>query len=680
MSNASDFIIEYGELIKYKGKGGAVVVPDDVISIGAKAFWKKSKITGVVIPEGVLQIGEKAFQGCTGLESVVLPDSVKRIEREAFMDCTNLKQLIAPADVEVGALAVANCTHLADEDGFVIIGSTLCNYYGTGGDIVIPCGVTRIQNSLLDGIIMRKDRYYELPQNEDIKNSITSVAIPEGVTVIAGSTFFHCENLAKAVLPRSISVIGESAFCMCRKLADIVIPESLTRIEEKTFAWCDALKEVVIPETVEYIGPEAFQYCSKLESVTILSENCKVDSSVFFFKTVPLRYPAISKLPVELRPCAALAFALDGGSREDPRFENHIKYIKSNAVKLLDLAIQHPELLALMCQEKLIAAKDIEKFMEAAQKSRKTELTAMLLDYQNSKLTKKQRSSASEKKEQQEHEVFERVIARQNKEGIEGLNFAMTGSLNTFENRAALKAFIESKGGKLLPSITSKVDYLIQNFTISETEKEKKAKELGIEKIDEYRFNELADRVFEIDENGVLLTYRGGENLVVPQGVTRIGISAFGDALHKDGFRLKSATLPDTLQYIHAFAFSDCYNMEQINIPDTVTEIGEHAFSNCRKITQIRIPGKVAVIQESTFATCSALKTVVLEEGITKIAYGVFNYCKSLKEIHIPGSVVQIDPHIFFGRWDLENITIYAPAGSYAETYAKENNIPFVAE
>ena len=113
---------------------------------------------------------------------------------------------------------------------------------------------------------------------------------------------------------------------------------------------------------------------------------------------------------------------------------------------------------------------------------------------------------------------------------------------------------------------------------------------------------------------------------------------------------------------------------------DTVTEIGEHAFSNCRKITQIRIPGKVAVIQESTFATCSALKTVVLEEGITKIAYGVFNYCKSLKEIHIPGSVVQIDPHIFFGRWDLENITIYAPAGSYAETYAKENNIPFVAE
>jgi hypothetical protein len=26
------------------------------------------------------------------------------------------------------------------------------------------------------------------------------------------------------------------------------------------------------------------------------------------------------------------------------------------------------------------------------------------------------------------------------------------------------------------------------------------------------------------------------------------------------------------------------------------------------------------------------------------------------------------------------NTTIYAPAGSYAETYAKENNIPFVAE
>ncbi|MBR2327423.1 MAG: leucine-rich repeat protein [Clostridia bacterium] len=54
-----------------------------------------------------------------------------------------------------------------------------------------------------------------------------------------------------------------------------------------------------------------------------------------------------------------------------------------------------------------------------------------------------------------------------------------------------------------------------------------------------------------------------------------------------------------------------------------------------------------------------------------------FSGCKSLKSINIPKSVTSIDRYSFKG---CENLTIYVPAGSYAEKFAKEKNIPFVAE
>jgi hypothetical protein len=48
-----------------------------------------------------------------------------------------------------------------------------------------------------------------------------------------------------------------------------------------------------------------------------------------------------------------------------------------------------------------------------------------------------------------------------------------------------------------------------------------------------------------------------------------------------------------------------------------------------------------------------------------------------LKNIFIPSSVTAIGAEAFLGCF---NVTIHAPVGSYAEQYAKENNIPFVAE
>ena len=74
---------------------------------------------------------------------------------------------------------------------------------------------------------------------------------------------------------------------------------------------------------------------------------------------------------------------------------------------------------------------------------------------------------------------------------FEGVNFVITGSVNHFANRNEVKEVIESKGGKVTGSVTSKTNYLINNDTASTSSKNKKARELGIPIISEEEFLEM---------------------------------------------------------------------------------------------------------------------------------------------------------------------------------------------
>lgn len=68
------------------------------------------------------------------------------------------------------------------------------------------------------------------------------------------------------------------------------------------------------------------------------------------------------------------------------------------------------------------------------------------------------------------------------------MSFCITGSLNHFENRDALKEIIEQKGGKVTGSVTSKTNCLINNDITSGSGKNKKAKELQIPILTEEEF------------------------------------------------------------------------------------------------------------------------------------------------------------------------------------------------
>jgi uncharacterized short protein YbdD (DUF466 family) len=77
MSNASDFVIEDGILIKYLGKDKEVKIPEGVTIIGTGAFQRKS-VERVTMPDTVTEIGWDAYEYCT------VCDYTTYVEKEAL--------------------------------------------------------------------------------------------------------------------------------------------------------------------------------------------------------------------------------------------------------------------------------------------------------------------------------------------------------------------------------------------------------------------------------------------------------------------------------------------------------------------------------------------------------------------------------------------------------------------
>jgi DNA ligase (NAD+) len=83
---------------------------------------------------------------------------------------------------------------------------------------------------------------------------------------------------------------------------------------------------------------------------------------------------------------------------------------------------------------------------------------------------------------------FEKEETNQEEEDMAGINFVITGKVNIFANRNSVKEIIEARGGKVTGSVTSKTNFLINNDVLSNSSKNKKAKELDIPIITEEEF------------------------------------------------------------------------------------------------------------------------------------------------------------------------------------------------
>jgi hypothetical protein len=95
------------------------------------------------------------------------------------------------------------------------------------------------------------------------------------------------------------------------------------------------------------------------------------------------------------------------------------------------------------------------------------------------------------------------------------------------------------------------------------------------------------------------------------------------------------------------------------------------------KIKSVVISDGVTTIGKQAFHSCTRIESVTLPDSLESIGAYAFYKCEKLTEIAVPDSITSIGNAAFSG---CDGIVINCSKGSYAEAYAKEHNIPFIAE
>lgn len=152
---------------------------------------------------------------------------------------------------------------------------------------------------------------------------------------------------------------------------------------------------------------------------------------------------------------------------------------------------------------------------------------------------------------------------------------------------------------------------------------------------------------FVIDENGVLTSYIGTEEIVnIPETVTKIGRNAF-----RDNKTIKKVLLPEGLTEIGYSGFYQCLNLEEIFIPSTVEVIDSYSFYKCSKLAKINLPDSLVRIGDYGFAYCSGLtEELNLPFNLDKIGgYGFYNCVNISGNLEIPESVSSLGSYCFSG-------------------------------
>jgi len=184
----------------------------------------------------------------------------------------------------------------------------------------------------------------------------------------------------------------------------------------------------------------------------------------------------------------------------------------------------------------------------------------------------------------------------------------------------------------------------------------------------------------------------------IPDGLSEIGDEAFREctiqfeakagtagakALGKAGFSFHAIGEKYQLEYLTdqewregglLFLWADS-DISSVKFPKDVKYIGSQAFQNCKKLQSVSIPEGVKEIWGSAFSGCTALKNVHLPESLTLIGVNAFQGCSSLKTLTIPKSVQDIGFEAF--KDCHADFYLDVVKGSYAEKYAKENDISY---
>ena len=302
--NNEEFEIGSGMLKKYKGKGGNVVVPSGVLSIGEKAFENAKGIKKVTLPDGVRYIHKRAFAN-SELTGINLPESLEDIYEEAFCGCIGLTNIEIPKNVywiKEHAFSRSGLKNVKLSSGLGSIGKDAFSSTALTS-ITIPSSVHTIKEScfastpLTSVTVEQGNKTYYSEGNCIIEKATkrlifgceTSV-IPDGVEEIAENAFFG-SKIKSITIPSSVTSILPGAFRFCIELESISVAkdnetyyaEGNCLIEKATKKLVSGCQKSVIPKGVWVIGASAFESQGKLTSIKLPSSVSSIEEKAFAY-------------------------------------------------------------------------------------------------------------------------------------------------------------------------------------------------------------------------------------------------------------------------------------------------------------------------------------------------------------------------------------------------------------
>lgn len=274
---------------------GDLVIPDSVTMIGIQAFYCRPYFLPetqgtLTLGKNLRTIGESAFCESRYTGSLTIPDSVVEIGERAFYKCENLN----------GTLTLGRSLRTIGKEAFYWCAFT--------GSLTIPEGVAEIADGAFSSLYQfNRDGMFNgtltLPSTLKTIGAEAfaytdfsgELLIPDGVTSIGASAFEECDGFGGTLsLPDSVKTVGESAFYQCEGFTGLKLPAGLTKIEMRSFAhMCGLQTEVVIPEGVTEIGESAFS-CSHMPSVRFPSTLKKIGKQAFYLTFGLTNYSTIT--------------------------------------------------------------------------------------------------------------------------------------------------------------------------------------------------------------------------------------------------------------------------------------------------------------------------------------------------------------------------------------------------